>query len=113
MIFNHEKLEVYQVSIELLTLLFQLMPKIPPGYGFLTEQLRRASLSIPLNIAEGNAKFGKKEKGRFFGIARASANECGAILDVANAAQIWEQQEILKARKLLYRIVCMLSKMIV
>ena len=60
MIFNHEKLEVYQVSIELLTFIFQLIPKMPTGYGFVNEQLRRASLSIPLNIAEGNAKFSKK-----------------------------------------------------
>jgi four helix bundle protein len=109
--FNHEKLEVYQVSIQLLSLIFQTIRKIPPGYSFLSDQLKRASLSIPLNIAEGNAKFSLKERARFFKIARASANECAAIFDASDALQIIDKETCQKNKSLLYRIVCMLSKM--
>ena len=80
--FNHQKLEVYQLSIKLLSEVFQIIQTIPTGYGFLIDQLRRASLSIPLNIAEGNAKFSKRERAKFFNIARTSASECAAIFDV-------------------------------
>ena len=111
--FNHEKLEVYQVSIELLSLIFQIIQKMPSGYSFLQDQLKRASLFIPLNIAEGNAKFSSREKARFLRIARASANECAAIFDATRAIKIVERQESQKAKTLLFRIVCMLTKMIV
>jgi four helix bundle protein len=110
--FNHEKLEVYQVSIELLSFVFDLIQRMPQGYGFLLDQLKRASLSIPLNIAEGNAKFSKKEKAKFFLIARASANECSAIFDVALTIKVIEKEACYNAKSLLYRIVCMLSKLI-
>ena len=109
--FNHEKLEVYQVSIKLLSLIYQTMEKMPRGGGFLSEQLKRASLSIPLNIAEGNAKYTTKERSRFFKIARASANECAAIFDAGSALQIIAEGTCKEAKTLLYRIVCMLSKM--
>jgi hypothetical protein len=49
---NHEKLHVYQAAIEFLALATQLLEKIPRGQANLADQLRRASLSIPLNIAE-------------------------------------------------------------
>ena len=109
--FNHEKLEVYQVSIKLLSVIFQTIGKMPTGYGFLSDQLKRASLSILLNIAEGNAKFSLKERARFFKIARASANECAAIFDAGDVLEIIDRETCQKCKSLLYRIVCMLSKM--
>jgi len=44
-------------------------------YG-LTSQFRRAAVSIPANISEGYAKFGLKDKVRFYNIAQGSAEEC-------------------------------------
>jgi four helix bundle protein len=46
------------------------------------QSLKRASWSIPLNIAEGCGKLSNVDKQRFHSIARGSAMECGAILDV-------------------------------
>jgi four helix bundle protein len=109
--FNHEKLEVYQVSIKLLSLIYQTIEKMPRGGGFLSEQLKRASLSIPLNMAEGNAKYTVKERARFFKIARASANECAAIFDASDALKLIAESICKEAKTLLYRIVCMLSKL--
>lgn len=109
---NHEKLDVYQAAIKFLGFSFQIIQHIPHGYGFLADQLKRASLSVPLNIAEGNGKFNKAEKGKFYKIARGSSNECAAILDAAKTIGLIDQENWQKGKELLYRIVCMLSKMI-
>jgi four helix bundle protein len=108
---NHEKLEVYQVAIQFLAFASQTIKIIPSGYGFLSDQLKRASLSIPLNIAEGNGKFTKDDKAKFYKIARGSANECGAILDALKTMELLESDSLAKGKQLLYRIVCMLCKM--
>ena len=109
---NHEKLDVYQTAIEFLGLSFQIIHEIPHGYGFLADQLKRASLSIPLNIAEGNGKFSKQDKGKFYKIARGSSTECGAILDAAKTIGIIDERVWQKGKTLIHRIVSMLSKMI-
>lgn len=49
---------------------------------YVKNQLGRASFSVPLNIAEGSGKFSKKDRRNFFIIARASAFECVAIIDI-------------------------------
>jgi hypothetical protein len=50
---RYEKLIVYQVSIEFLGLSFKIIEQLPRGYSELADQLKRASMRIPLNIAEG------------------------------------------------------------
>jgi four helix bundle protein len=49
---------------------------------YVTDQLGRASFSVPLNIAEGSGKFSKADRRNFFVIARASLFECVAVLDI-------------------------------
>ena len=50
--------------------------------GALNNQLSRAALSVPLNIAEGSAKFSKPDRKNYFITARGSVFECVAILDI-------------------------------
>ena len=69
---HHEDLDSYQAAIEFLALSAGLFEAIPRGYAFLTDQLKRASLSIPLNIAEGYGKRSDKDRARFYDIARGS-----------------------------------------
>ena len=80
MIFSHEKLKVYQKSIDFI----EFTNKVFPLNNFISahDQLDRASTSIPLNIAEGTGKYSNKDKCRFYDIARGSALECAACLDV-------------------------------
>jgi four helix bundle protein len=50
---NHENLDCYQAAIEFLALAVEILEQLPRGYSVLGDQLKRASLSVPLNIAEG------------------------------------------------------------
>ncbi len=108
---HHEKLEVYQASIVFLSLVSNLEGKIPRGHGEIKDQLKRASLSITLNIAEGYGKKHLADKLRFFDIARGSSHESGALFDVCNILKIISDEEYRKGKNLLYRIVCMLVKL--
>lgn len=108
---DHEKLDVYKRSIEFFSLSVQVLEKIPKGNANLSDQLKRASLSIPLNIAEGVGKVGNADKKRFFAIARGSAMECGAIFDACKILGFVKTENHEKGKELLVRIVSMLSKM--
>ena len=77
----------------------------------LAEQLKRAALSIPLNIAEGAGKPTSPERRRYFGIARGSAMECGAVLDACSVLGFVDEQVLRAGKGLLVRIVSMLTKM--
>ncbi len=80
-VFDHEKLEVYQESLAFVSWLEPMMQKLPKTIA-VRDQLDRASTSIVLNLAEGNGKFTRPDRCRFFDIARGSALECAAALDV-------------------------------
>ena len=111
MLLNHEKLDVYQVSIEFAVIASGLVKQILSGYAFLSDQLKRASFSITLNIAEGSGRSTDKDKSRFYKVARGSANECAAIFDITFAIGIIDEPFYTKAKSLLFRIVSMLCKM--
>ena len=108
---DHEKLDVYQCSIEFLALSVQVIETLPKGYSALVDQLKRASWSIPLNIAEGCGKNSLPDKQRFYAFARGSAMECAAILDVLNVLKIIQPSLFDEGKQLLHRIVSMLTKM--
>ena len=76
------------------------------------DQLDRASTSLPLNIAEGNGKFSTVDRARFLEIARGSALECAAFLDVLAIRKLVAPQRILPAKERLVRIVNMLMGML-
>ena len=110
-IFDHEKLKVYQTSIEFIVWVQKIIDKIPKRNA-VYDQLDRASTSIPLNIAEGNGKYTQKDRCRFFDIARGSALECASALDVLIAKSILNKGEIQAGKEILYKIVCMLVGLI-
>jgi four helix bundle protein len=110
-VLDHEKLNVYQVAIEFVLLADEVIEHLPRGRAYLSDQLQRAALSIPLNIAEGAGEYSIDEKARFYRMAKRSATECAGILDVCHRLQLVEEEHHMKGRELLIRIVSMLVKM--
>jgi four helix bundle protein len=108
--FGFQRLDVYQASVTFLGVADALAARSRLRAP-LADQLRRAALSIPLNIAEGSGKFGADSR-RFYAIARGSALECAAILDVLAALRIAGSNDLAKGRALLDRIVAMLTMLL-
>ena len=108
---GYQRLDVYQCAVRLLAHCAQLSADVPKGYASLADQLRRASLSVPLNIAEGAGRPTATDAARFYGIARGSAMECGAILDALTAVGGTDRTCIDAAMALLVRVVEMLTRM--
>ena len=108
--FGFQRLDVYRAST-FLAASWRLVTRVPKGNGDIVDQLRRAALSIPLNIAEGSGKF-SRDAVRFYTIARASALECAAILDALQAMAVFDEPDLKQARELLERIVSMLTGLI-
>ena len=108
---DHEKLDAYRCSIEFLAKALDVLGQLPRGHAALSDQLRRAAMSVPLNIAEGAGKVTQNERAHFHRIARGSAMECGAIIDVVRLMDVVPEEQLVDAKSLLVRIVSMLSKM--
>jgi four helix bundle protein len=106
-----QRLDVYQCSVRLLALSARICEEIPRGYGSLSDQLRRAAISVPLNVAEATGRSTDTDSARFFSIARGSAMECGAIIDAIAAIGAPPHEAIQEASRLVVRIVEMLTKM--
>jgi four helix bundle protein len=109
--FDHEKLDVYKAAIEYVVFVEKIVTHLPRGRGYLAEHLQRAGTSIALNIAEGAGEFSKHEKARFYRIAKRSATECAATLDVCRRLKLVERRQLETGQELLLRIVSMLTKM--
>ena len=108
---SFQKLDAYRCAIEFVALTVEIQSAIPRGHGDLRVQLRRAALSVPLNIAEGSGRATEADASRHFAIARGSAMECAAILDVIRVLGLVHEQLHQQATGLLARLVAMLTKM--
>ncbi len=108
-VFDHERLDVYQVAIKFVVAANPIVENLPRGKSHLADQLHRASTSVPLNIAEGAGETSTKEKARFYRMARRSGTECAAILDICRELEL--VTDLAEARQLLIRVVSMLIKL--
>src|SRR5262249_25843255 len=104
-----EKLDCYRLAVEFQSLAVRLLPK--RGCPGLRDQLDRASVSIVLNIAEGAGRFSPPDKARFYGIARGSATDSAAIVDVVLSRGLGSTLPCRQAQPLLLRIVQMLTRL--
>ena len=81
--FIFEKLVVYQRGLAFAERISDLTSTFPRGSWYLADQLNRASLSISLNIAEGNGRWSPGDRRNFFAIARGSVHECVPLVELA------------------------------
>lgn len=91
--FDFEKLEVYKKAKAFNKDVLALMRSTKTIDTVTKNQLRRASLSIVLNIAEGTSRFSKPDKRNFYVISRGSAFECVTIFDVLKDETILNEEE--------------------
>jgi len=82
---THKDLDVWKKSIELVTRLYKVTTGFPQHelYGMVS-QLRRASVSVPVNLAEGAGRNHRKEFIQFIGISMGSASELETLLLISN-----------------------------
>ncbi len=95
----HKDLKAWQESMDLVVIIYKLTSKFPDEekYG-LTSQLRRASVSIPSNIAEGSARKGNKEFLQFLYIALGSLAELDTQLEIAQRLEFMQSFTEMESR---------------
>jgi four helix bundle protein len=102
------KLHCYQVALELHSLCSTLVASF--SNRIVKDQLERASLSVVLNIAEGGGRRSRRDKARFYTIARGSATEVAALMDVLERRHLAPVAAIRNGRRLAIRVIQMLTK---
>ena len=108
---SYERLDVYRCSIEFVVLVAPLLETLPRGNAALADQLKRASMSVPLNVAEAAGKTSRADRSRYYATARGSAMECAAIIDVCRALGVLDDALGNQAKGLLVRVVAVLTKL--
>ncbi|MFH1730494.1 MAG: four helix bundle protein [Planctomycetota bacterium] len=114
--FDHEKLDVYQLELPLLSWVTELIDEVRNTHGAKAREpldhLDRGSLSTLFNTAEGNGKRQRRVRAKFFDDARGSGTECAACLDALVAKGFCKSERVARGKELLFRIVSMLSKLV-
>lgn len=109
----HTKLDIFSCSRELALSCYKLTSQFPDSERFvMVQQIRRAALSIHLNIAEGCSRRSVTERKRYFEISRGSVIEVDTILDLAFALKFRTFEDMEPTGKLLVRAFSMLSALI-
>ena len=101
MIENYKDLIVWQRADQLASRVFDLTEKFPRSYLYdLTNQLRRAALSVPTNLAEGCASAHTKELLQFINVSRRSLSETSYLLDFAFRRDLMKAEQMKEVESL-------------
>ncbi|MDP1884467.1 MAG: four helix bundle protein [Candidatus Moranbacteria bacterium] len=103
--FGFYRLDVWKLGMELVNEIYIVTKKLPPEEKFsLVSQIRRAAVSIPLNIAEGSAKRTKKDFASFVRIALGSLMETMTCLEISLNQKYINDIEYEKFKKLIQEL---------
>src|SRR5687767_9787576 len=109
----HTKMDVYQCSRELALSCYRLTKQFPDSEKFgMVQQIRRAALSVHLNISEGCSRHSAVERRRYYEISRGSVIEVDTALDIAMALNYSTLGEMQPIGNLIIRAFSMLSGLI-
>lgn len=110
--FSFENLDVWKVTVDFITALYKVTEKFPDTEKFgLVSQMRRASVSIASNIAEGSSRNSAKDQARFYNIAYSTTIEVLNQLIISNKLKMLTDEEYHQFREELERITHMLNKL--
>ena len=116
MLMDHEKLDVYRLTLDFIGWVTPMLAEARGKHGRLVSEvadhLDRASLSILFNTAEGNGKRQRQVRVKFFDDARGSATECAACLDALVAKKVCSELDVRPGKDMLLRIVSMLTRLV-
>jgi four helix bundle protein len=113
MITSFRELKVWQKADELAFKIFDLTDTFPKTYLYdLTSQLRRATLSVPTNIAEGCASFHSGEFLQFLNVARRSLSETQYLIDFACRRNLIKRNDLLELEQRLQETSKMLNGLV-
>lgn len=108
--FSFRNLLVYQQAKDLVVHVYQLVKQFPKEEHYaLCDQLRRAVISIPSNIAEGMGRMSVKEQVHFIEIAFGSLNEVMCQLELAHELHMIDNYDLQKSEEIVKSIAQMLS----
>ncbi len=110
---NHKNLNVWKYSINLVAEMYNLTKLFPKEelYG-LTSQLRRASVSVPSNIAEGSSRTSPAERRRFYEISRSSLVEIDTQIEIALFLKYLNKEQICNLEKETNNVFALLTALI-
>ena len=109
---NYKDLIVWQKAMDLSVEIYQLVKKLPKHETYaLSDQMRRAAISIPSNIAEGKSRVSQKEFLYFLGIAKGSRAELETQLQICEKIGYLNEEDTKNAFGLLTEIEKMLVKL--
>ena len=101
MTYKFQKLEIYQLALQYIDLMYSLAEKLPRSEDFnLKSQLTRAATSIALNIAEGSTSQSGAEQSRFLGMALRSLIETVACQDIILHRRYVKVEDLQEAQEL-------------
>lgn len=111
---KHKSLNVYTAARELTKEVYKISMLLPAEEKFnMVQQIRRAALSVKLNLAEGSTRRSEVEQKRYLEIARGSVVEIDAALETAIDLEYYKIEQLQKIGELLNKCFAMLSNMIV
>jgi four helix bundle protein len=110
----HTKLDVFITGKDLVLNCYKISKLLPQDERFnMTQQLRRAALSVQLNIAEGSSRKSAIERRRYYEISRGSVIEVDTIFGIAGELEYFKPEDLSETGELIVKTFQMLSKMIV
>jgi four helix bundle protein len=110
---NHQKLDVFTAAKSFILECYRFTKSLPIDERFnLVQQIRRAALSVCLNIAEGASRKSAAERKRYYEVARGSIIEIDAALDVSDELKYCSKENLQTLGSFMQRTFSMLSKML-
>ena len=111
--YSYQELLVWQKSMDLVEAVYAVVEKLPPNEKFeLSSQMRRAAVSIPSNIAEGQERNSPKEFANFLAIARGSNAELQTQLRICERLRYFSADDVSNILELSAEVSRMLSGLI-
>ena len=108
--YEYKKLDVYKESKNLVKIIYRLIEQFPKVETYaLCDQLRRAVISVPSNIAEGSGRISSKDQAHFFEMAFGSLMEVSCQMDIACDLGYISPNELVQIEEQVSRIAAMLS----